>query len=129
MLSSADAALVIGDPALRVDPRSLPFRWLDLGVEWWELTGLPMVFAIWAARPGLASAELAEAFRDSLSFGMEHMDEIVRSEAAGRGFGEPVVRDYLARNVVFTFGDAERRGLERFLALAGDSGILEKTGA
>jgi predicted solute-binding protein len=83
MLAAADAALIIGDPALRVDPAALTHRWLDLGVEWWELTGLPMVFAIWAARPGFASRELAVAFADSLSFGLEHFDEIVRHEAAG----------------------------------------------
>lgn len=129
MLAGADAALMIGDAALRIDTAALPFRWLDLGVEWWELTGLPMVFAIWAARPGIASPELAAAFGDSLAFGLEHLDDIVRREAAGRGFDEGVVRDYLARNVVFTLGDEERRGLERFLALAGESGILKATGA
>ena len=54
MLRSADAALIIGDPALRIDPSSMIYEWLDLGHEWTQMTGLPMVFAVWAARDGAA---------------------------------------------------------------------------
>ena len=50
MLESADAALIIGDPALRVDPGTTPYQVADLGREWTEMTGLPMVFAVWAGR-------------------------------------------------------------------------------
>jgi chorismate dehydratase len=48
MLGLADAALLIGDAALRVDPATLPLETLDLGEQWTNLTGLPMVFAVWA---------------------------------------------------------------------------------
>ena len=48
MLEVADAALLIGDPALRLNVEALPYQVLDLGREWTELTGLPMVFAVWA---------------------------------------------------------------------------------
>ena len=54
MLDVADAALIIGDPALRLDSvalREQGFHVADLGEEWWKLTGLPMVFAVWAGRP------------------------------------------------------------------------------
>jgi predicted solute-binding protein len=50
MLAAADAALIIGDAALKIDPARLSYPSLDLGEEWWKLTGLPMVFAIWAGR-------------------------------------------------------------------------------
>ncbi len=50
MLGEADAALLIGDAALRIDPATLPFETLDLGEQWTNLTGLPMVFAVWAGR-------------------------------------------------------------------------------
>src|SRR5689334_4616021 len=50
MLRAADAALIIGDPALRIDPDLLPYHVYDLGAEWQELTNLPMVFAVWAGR-------------------------------------------------------------------------------
>lgn len=128
MLAVADAALLIGDSALRVDPAALPYRTLDLGIEWLELTGLPMVFAVWGARPACASPGLAEAFSDSLRYGREHMDDIVAHEAAARGFAPAFVRDYLARNVVFDLGESELRGLERFLACARESGILKASG-
>jgi chorismate dehydratase len=49
MLSEADAALIIGDPALRVDRER--YRIIDLAEEWNALTGLPFVFAVWAVRP------------------------------------------------------------------------------
>ncbi len=52
MLAKADAALIIGDPALRVDPEDLPYQCLDLGGEWVNMTGLPMVFAVWSALAG-----------------------------------------------------------------------------
>jgi chorismate dehydratase len=123
MLARADAALLIGDPALRIDPGALPYRTLDLGAEWWEMTGLPAVFAVWAARPGYASPELAEAFLDSLRFGMERLDQIIPREAASRGFEESLVREYFARNVVLEFGDGERQGLERFLGYAREFGM------
>ena len=123
MLSRADAALLIGDSALRIDPGGLPHRTLDLGAEWWEMTGLPRVFAVWAARPGYASPELAEAFLDSLRFGMERLDQIIPLEAAARGFRESLVREYFARNVVLEFGDGERQGLERFLGYAREFGM------
>src|SRR5207244_12024181 len=48
MLAKADAALLIGDAALRVDPATLPYETLDLGAEWVAMTGMPMVFAVWA---------------------------------------------------------------------------------
>ena len=86
MLQVADAALVIGDPALRLDPGLLPYEVHDLGGEWVEMTGLPMVFAVWAARKGVSTPEVVEAFGASCRYGLDHMDEIVEAESAGRGF-------------------------------------------
>ncbi|HEU5323904.1 MAG TPA: menaquinone biosynthesis protein, partial [Methylomirabilota bacterium] len=67
MLASADAALLIGDPALYLD---LPGDALDLGEEWTRLTSLPFVYAFWAGRPGVAGAaavgRLQEAMRQGL---------------------------------------------------------------
>ena len=114
MLSKCDAALIIGDPALLIEPARLPYRVLDLGQEWTDLTGLPMVFAVWAARRCYAS----QPFRDSLRFGMEHMDEIVAAEYAKRSISEELAREYLTRNVTFDLGPSERAGLDLFLQYA-----------
>ena len=59
MLARYDAALIIGDPALHLDPGTLPYRTLDLGAEWVAWRGLPMVFAVWAGRSGILTAEVA----------------------------------------------------------------------
>ena len=70
MLRIADAALIIGDPALRIDPAALPWHVYDLGAEWVEMTGLPMVFAVWAGRKGMVTPELVAAFQESCRYGL-----------------------------------------------------------
>ena len=118
MLRHADAALVIGDPALRVDPSTLSHRVVDLGEEWVSFTGKPMVFAVWAAQPDLDTAALAPAFADSLRQGLGDLEGIVRQEAAPRGLSETLARDYLTRRVTFELGENEIQGLELFLEYA-----------
>jgi chorismate dehydratase len=131
MLRVADAALIIGDPALRLDPALLPYEVHDLGGEWVEMTGLPMVFAVWAARKGVVTPEVVEAFRESCRYGREHMDEIVASESPRRGFTSELVREYLTRNIVHELGPRDYKGMELFLRFArenGPSGVLASEG-
>jgi chorismate dehydratase len=115
MLRRADAALIIGDPALRIDPDSLPYHVYDLGAEWVEMTGLPMVFAVWAGRRGLVNPKLVKAFRESCVYGRERLDEIVSIEAAPRGFSPGLARDYLTRNIVHELNSRDYEGMELFL--------------
>jgi predicted solute-binding protein len=115
MLEQADAALIIGDPALRLNPGELPFFVYDLGKEWFELTGLPMVLAIWAGPKEVITPDLPAAFLSSYRYGAEHLDDIVRQEAAVRGISEERAREYLTRHIVFELGNAEYRGMEMFL--------------
>ena len=116
MLETADAALVIGDPALRIDSARLPFHVYDLGAEWEEMTGHPMVFAVWAGRKGLVTPEVAEAFRSSCRYGRARMEEIVAVESAARGFAPELVREYLTRHIVHELGDRDYAGMELFLS-------------
>jgi predicted solute-binding protein len=118
MLRIADAALLIGDPALRLDPDRLPFRVYDLGAEWVEMTGLPMVFAVWAGRPGVATVQIEEAFRGSWEYGRAHMDEIVAAESSSRGFPPGMVRTYLTCHIVHQLGPREYQGMNLFLEYA-----------
>jgi predicted solute-binding protein len=118
MLEIADAALIIGDPALRIDPSRLPWHVYDLGEEWTEMTGEPMVFAVWAGRKAVITPLVVEAFRESCQYGLAHMDQIVRAESATRGFPEAVIRDYLTRHIVHELGDREYRGMDLFLKYA-----------
>ncbi len=119
MLEAADAALVIGDPALRIDPLQAPHTALDLGEEWLRMTGLPMVFAVWAGRREVVTPEIELAFRDSARYGAEHLDEIVLCESEKRGFGKELAREYLTRHIVNELTEREYEGLRRFLELAG----------
>ena len=119
MLENADAALIIGDTALLLDPETLPFHVLDLGQEWAEMTGLPMVFAVWAARAGVPRQD-SKPFTDSLRFGLEHMDDIVREWHPKLGLPESLVREYLTKNIVFELGEREYLGLKTFLQYASE---------
>jgi predicted solute-binding protein len=125
MLEAADAALIIGDAALRLDPPALcehGFHVADLGEEWVRLTGLPMVFAVWAGDTTVWSEQLEEAFVHSARFGLERLDEIARSEHARRGVPFEVARDYLRNNMVYELGEREYCGMDRFLELAREIG-------
>ena len=113
MLAECDAALIIGDPALLLDPAALPWRTLDLGEEWHAWTGLPMVFAVWAGRRESLTSEASAAFSASYGWGKSHMDEIVR-QAASQGFPEALARDYLTRHIDYELSGRHLRGLELF---------------
>jgi predicted solute-binding protein len=128
MLDAADAALIIGDPALRIDPARLPFAALDLGAEWWEMTGLPMVFAVWACRNPASAPEFAEAFAGSCRYGLEHLEDIVRIEAEARGLAEALAREYLTRNIVFKLAGEEYEGMRLFLQYALESDTVVPSG-
>jgi predicted solute-binding protein len=115
MLAKADAALLIGDAALRVDPEKLPYQTLDLGAEWIAMTGLPMVFAVWAGRKEVIREPYGQAFLESCRYGLSHMDDMVRAEAAGRGFSEDVVRRYLTQHIVFELGERDYEGMRLYI--------------
>lgn len=119
MLGEADAALLIGDPALRLSASGpLPFETLDLGGEWTSMTGLPMVFALWSGRKSVMEQRYERAFLDSCRYGLAHMDEIVSNQAPLRGVSESVTRDYLTRRIVFELGERDHAGLDLFLKSA-----------
>jgi predicted solute-binding protein len=121
MLRVADAALIIGDPALNLEPRALPGYTYDLGGEWVEMTGLPMVFAVWAGRPGVVTAEITEAFIGSCRWGRARIGEIVTAEAPPRGLRPDLAREYLERNIVHELNERDYEGMRRFLEAARES--------
>ena len=120
MLQAADAALIIGDPALAIDPAALPYFWVDLGEQWRNLTGLPMVFAAWAANSEWITPRLEKAFTGSLQYGMANLDRIVVEQSVLRGFSEDLIREYLTKNIVFNLGPREFEGMRTFLNYAGE---------
>ena len=117
MLARADAALIIGDPALRLDPNSLPYECLDLGSEWELLTGLPMVFAAWAGKS--PHPTLPDLTTRSYEFGAANLAEIVASEYTKRRIERELADEYLRRYIRFELGSREMDGLHAFAQLAG----------
>ncbi len=132
MLEEAEAALLIGDEALRLQA-SLPpgLHVYDLGEIWQEFTGLPMVFAVWAVRREFARAEpgllkeVAEALRVSLSFGLKHLEEAALKASRWEPFSPGFVEAYF-RGLGYSFGEAERKGLLLFAEKAAARGYLRR---
>ncbi len=118
MLAECDAALLIGDPALRIDPAVLDYECLDLGEIWTGMTGLPMVFAVWAGRPQFAKASMERLFLDSYRFGKANLDDIIQQHVLPRGLSAELGREYLTRHIVLELGKREYQGLELYLKLA-----------
>ena len=118
MLAECEAALLIGDPALRLDPAALPYNTLDLGAEWQALTGLPMVFALWAGKAPLGDG-IGQILEGSYRFGHAHIDNIVEQQFPIRGVTRELANEYLTHYIHFEIGDLEMKGLEAFLKLAG----------
>ncbi len=118
MLAEADAALIIGDPALLINPDQLRYECRDLGREWFELTGLPMVFAAWAGKPEREPMRYESLVVASYEFGREHLDEIIGEQFAVRGISKALTGQYLRHNIKYTLGPNELNGLQAFLELA-----------
>ena len=122
MLAAADAALLIGDPALYATsdvPR------LDLGEEWTKATGLPFVYAFWAGRAGVVGREEVERLQESLRLGLAAIPEIAARYEPGRG-REDVSASYLRENIVFTLGEEEKAGLASFYRRAHALGLIPR---
>jgi chorismate dehydratase len=121
----ADAKLLIGDAALKSAFED-PTPHYDLGRLWLEKTGLPMVFAVWAAPEPVAEgvAELEHSLVASVRLARTE-PEVLAHEASAR-YGYPA--GYLARyfeKLRYSFGPRERAGFYTFLEMARDVGALE----
>ena len=103
------------------------FVW-DLGEEWFRWTGLPFVFAMWIARPGVELAGLDELFSSARDQGVQHLPEIARDASAELGLSEADCLSYLRDNLAFHLGRPQLRGLEAFYRMASRRG-LAPTGA
>lgn len=126
MLRSADAALLIGDNAL-VEGYSRPELVIaDLGEEWHALTRLPMVYALWLVRAGVAQREVEKlklTLGEARSYAYEHFSELASQLADQLGIPAEAMEEHL-RRLDYTLGDDNLRGLRRFFELASRHGII-----
>jgi chorismate dehydratase len=122
MLADADAAVIIGDPALAVRGRS-GLAEVDLAAAWVEWTGMPFVFAVWGVAPD-APREIATLFSESLAFAEAHWEELVSRWAAAHGVEPARTQRYLTQALIHRLGSEERAGMELFLQRAATAGLL-----
>lgn len=113
-LEPHEAALVIGDRALRLNRSWNGGEVLDLGEAWFEDTGLPFVFAVWAARRIPDEQGVAEALLRSCLYGMEHVEDIVGEYAPKVGLPPQEVRTYLTVNLHYPLREPDYEGMREF---------------
>jgi len=120
--STADAILVIGDRAMKVP--DAPFHaTVDLAEAWHHLTGLPFVFALWVARPGVDLGDLPAALDRSRAAGLAHADQLAKTYGPGLGLEVATCYDYLTQVLSYDLGEPELAGLRRFAAMASRMGL------
>lgn len=121
----ADAILLIGDKVVAAPPADRPHQ-LDLGALWRQTTGLPFVFAAWAAGatvPPERAAGLTHLLATARCEGAARIDALAETYAPRHGWPADVARRYLARNMQYELTDRHRAGLAAFLRLAERDGL------
>jgi chorismate dehydratase len=137
MLQQADAALLIGDPALlalearariEADPAIGPCLWVDLAHEWHARTTLPWVAAVWAVRPealtAISPTELVHDLQSSRDHGLAHIDSLVQEWTPRIALPPATIRDYLTHNISYTLTADCIAAISLFRRYASEANIL-----
>jgi len=137
MLSHADAALLIGDPALvalesraRIESTVGPCLWLDLAHQWTSRTHLPWVAAVWAVRPeslaaaSLTPAQLTADLQLSRDHGLAHIDSLVEEWTPRIAIPPATIRHYLTHHIHYTLSPACIQAIALFRRTAAEAALL-----
>jgi chorismate dehydratase len=133
MLAHADAAIIIGDPALmaleerenREERTGERLVYRDLAQEWRTATGLPFISAVWAARAEVPlTGELIADFTNSRDRGLHHLPDLVAEWSQKLPLPEDTIRTYLESNIHYVLDDECIAGMRAFFRLAAEAGIL-----
>src|SRR5262245_16736514 len=141
MLAQNDAALLIGDNALKfmedndqpnVDRQkpilrlgSEPLEVFDLAERWRFLTGLPFVFAFWAVREGFKDAGVVDALKASRDFGVANMPTLAEQYSGPMQIKKPFVEAYLQKNVHYYMDQSCLEALQLFYDKAAKVGAIK----
>jgi len=121
-----EAVLVIGDPALLLAARGTYAHRVDLGEAWKHWTGLPFVFAVWAARrraDGERVRAIHQALLDARAWGLAHLDLLAETAAAATGVPVAECRTYFA-GLDYAFSETHLAGLSDFFRRLAARGIV-----
>jgi chorismate dehydratase len=153
ILEKADAALLIGDPALRLaisiagnatlcgsgelmcspDKAGVAatetLHVYDVVQEWRRLTGLPAVLAVWAGRREVVTPEVIADFAASKEYGVARLAEISAMASAELGLPAADLQNYLRENIDFTLDSDNLAGLQLYYCLAAKLGLITRAKA
>jgi len=115
-----DAVLLIGDAALDFLFAAREHEIWDLGAAWWELTGLPFVYAAWALRRGIETAPLRPRLRAAKERGVASLAALAAEQTA---YDREFCRQYLGGNIRYDLGAEEKRGIGKFMELLRKHGL------
>ena len=134
MLDRADAAIIIGDPALMaLEERANRFErtgeelvYHDVAEEWRKLTGLPFVSAVWgaAALSGSLDESMVGDFLCSRDHGLENIDTLVQHWSRELPLSEKTIRSYLTTNIHYVLDEECIEGMRGFFRMAAEVGVL-----
>jgi len=136
MLGEADAALMIGDPALRIAVNLASSSYIpavpgvetlhvyDVAQEWRAMTGLPCVLAMWVGRRAVVTPQVVADFLASKAFGLPRIADIAENWSRRLKLPLADIEQYLRVNVDFGFDEENRRGLELYFAKAAALGLI-----
>lgn len=124
MLAQSDAALIIGDPAMKI-PRD-QFRVFDLATLWHEFTGFGFVFAMWMVRKDASERIRSIDFAAARDEGLANLDQIADTYAEQIGLSEDEIRSYLTENIVFSVDEEMRKGLTLYFELAQKHRLIDQ---
>jgi chorismate dehydratase len=133
MLERADAAILIGDPALlaleerynRLERTGEELVYRDLAEEWRALTGLVFVSAVWSAAPALPLDEsITEDFIHSRDHGLANIDALVAEWSQRFAIPEATIQTYLTTNIHYVLDEECIEGMRGFFRVAAELGVL-----
>ena len=133
MLGRADAAILIGDPALlalegraaRFERTGVELVYHDLAEEWHSMTDLPFVSAVWSAAPGCPLDEcIGDDFIHSRDQGLINIDALARDWSARIPLSEAAIRSYLSTNIHYILDEECIAGMKAFFRFAAEAGVL-----
>jgi chorismate dehydratase len=124
MLKQADAALIIGDPALELDLDR--YRILDLGELWTQMTGLPFVYACWTGRADALDPEQVDQLIEAKHLGQVDVTQVASGYAASNALSTDFYHDYLTQNILYDLGEDALEGLRRYYVYGAEIGLIDK---
>jgi len=118
-LKKCDAVLLTGDQAIS-ETENNPF-YIDLGEEWFDLTGLPLVYGFWIGNELTTEKDDFAKLNDSCNLGLKNLDSIAKQAKLNTTY----ISDYLTSIVNYNLGEEQQAGLDELYRFAFFYGFVD----